>query len=227
MKLLKHIPGVLAFLVLNVFSLNAQATTVDIVAATCGTVVGQICADKPTDRAKGKDTTLFPILSGLDLLYKADTRDKDPVTDLPILTSVPGEEDGIYKDSYSTVFGWKNLSGDDKPNDGYSTAHISYDGAPDSPITECLSGNCYLIVKGGLGFSPSAYLFNLALNGWDGDVNRDMPIDLRGFWSGATNNSMSHVAIYGTVSAIPVPAAFWLFGTALLVFIGLSRSTRV
>jgi len=74
--------------------------------------------------------------------------------------------------------------------------------------------------------NPVAYLFTLALAGWDGDVNQDMPIDLRGFWSGGPN-AISHVAIYGTVSAIPVPAAFWLFATALLGFVGLSRKTRI
>ena len=29
------------------------------------------------------------------------------------------------------------------------------------------------------------------------------------------------------VSAVPVPAAFWLFGTALIGFIGMSRRTKV
>jgi hypothetical protein len=32
---------------------------------------------------------------------------------------------------------------------------------------------------------------------------------------------------YGAISPIPVPAAFWLFGTALIGFIGFSRRTKV
>lgn len=32
---------------------------------------------------------------------------------------------------------------------------------------------------------------------------------------------------YSSVSAVPVPAAFWLFGTALIGFVGLSRKTKV
>jgi len=51
-----------------------------------------------------------------------------------------------------------------------------------------------------------------------------MELELRNF---GDLGSISYVALYGNVSAIPVPAAFWLFGTALLGFIGLSRSTRV
>ena len=30
-----------------------------------------------------------------------------------------------------------------------------------------------------------------------------------------------------TPAVVPVPAAFWLFGTALIGFIGISRRTRV
>ena len=33
--------------------------------------------------------------------------------------------------------------------------------------------------------------------------------------------------LWGSVSAVPVPAAVWLFGTALIGFIGLSRRTKV
>lgn len=44
----------------------------------------------------------------------------------------------------------------------------------------------------------------------------------------SNTNNYSHWTEYGdTVSAVPVPAAFWLFGTALIGFIGVSRRTRV
>ena len=37
----------------------------------------------------------------------------------------------------------------------------------------------------------------------------------------------SHWTEYGAVSAVPVPASVWLFGTALIGFIGFSRRTKV
>jgi hypothetical protein len=219
MKTQHQIRVLLTLSFLALFSLNAQAAPVDISSRSCNGTVGQECAfnwdlGPPGTPGHGQDTSLFPILSGLDLLYKADSFDSDP------LQSEPASEDGVYRDSYSTVFGGEDA------DDGYSTAHISYDGAPASPITECLTGECYLIVKGGLGTNPVAYLFTLALLGWDGDVNNDSPLNLSGFWLSG-RNAISHVGIYGTVSAVPVPGAFWLFGTALIGFIGLSRSTRV
>jgi hypothetical protein len=39
------------------------------------------------------------------------------------------------------------------------------------------------------------------------------------------NKDLSHFAIYA--SPVPVPAAVWLFGTALIGFIGMSRRTKV
>jgi hypothetical protein len=42
-----------------------------------------------------------------------------------------------------------------------------------------------------------------------------------------TNNDYSHWTEYGPMSAVPVPAAAWLFGTALIGFIGFSRRTKV
>ena len=43
----------------------------------------------------------------------------------------------------------------------------------------------------------------------------------------ATGTGLSHFTEFGTVSAVPVPAAVWLFGTALIGFIGFSRRTKV
>ena len=40
-------------------------------------------------------------------------------------------------------------------------------------------------------------------------------------------NDYSHWTEYGQISAVPVPAAFWLFGTALIGFIGVSRRRKV
>jgi hypothetical protein len=45
------------------------------------------------------------------------------------------------------------------------------------------------------------------------------------FWP--AGGAISHVEIVGNLSPVPVPAAAWLFGTALIGFIGLSRRTGV
>jgi hypothetical protein len=44
---------------------------------------------------------------------------------------------------------------------------------------------------------------------------------------GPDTNDYSHWTEYGPVSAVPVPAAVWLFGTALIGFVGMSRRTKV
>ena len=40
-------------------------------------------------------------------------------------------------------------------------------------------------------------------------------------------NTPEYLAAQLTVSPVPVPAAFWLFGTALIGFVGISRRTRL
>jgi hypothetical protein len=114
-----------------------------------------------------------------------------------------GEEDGALADDwYETVY-----SGED-PND----ATISWDGAPD-PSISC--GECFLYVKAGL----TAYMFNLGTDAylavWDGIGD----LILQNF----DDHAISHVTIYGAPSAVPLPAAAWLFGSALLGFVSLSR----
>ena len=44
---------------------------------------------------------------------------------------------------------------------------------------------------------------------------------------GTDTNNYSHWTEYGPVSAVPVPAAVWLFGTALIGFVGISRRRKV
>jgi hypothetical protein len=61
--------------------------------------------------------------------------------------------------------------------------------------------------------------------------------DQGGFWiqlgfgsdfSGHTgSNTPEYLTAALTVSPVPVPAAFWLFGTALIGFVGISRRTRI
>jgi len=44
---------------------------------------------------------------------------------------------------------------------------------------------------------------------------------------GGSGDDEASAWIYATPSPIPVPAAFWLFGTALIGFVGFSRRTKV
>lgn len=47
------------------------------------------------------------------------------------------------------------------------------------------------------------------------------------FGDGAGDKDFDDMLVRVDVSPVPVPAAFWLFGTALIGFIGISRRTRV
>jgi hypothetical protein len=49
-----------------------------------------------------------------------------------------------------------------------------------------------------------------------------------GTWATLDGKGLSHLTFYDSApSPVPVPAAFWLFGTALIGFIGVSRRTKV
>jgi len=190
----------------GVFSLGAQAAVLHVnPPINC---LGPSCFT--TNENGGHDTAAFSQLSGLTLLYKAESGDP--------LSATPDKEEGTLKYSYSTEFLFSN-------EDEYTGAKITYDGGP---AVDC-SVHCYLVVKDGE-HEPARYLFDLALSPyeWDGV----MVLNITGFWQNGVRGSdgkgsISHVAIYGDISEIPVPAAFWLFGTALIGFIGISRRTRV
>ena len=244
MKLLNFTSALLAFVVLTLFSVGAQATVVNtllrdttppntdiLCRSTISSTLVQNCwtaANAPKNGNGNPGTknileyfdSIVPGFVSTDELYKADYDDGN------------GKEVGPLASSYSTAFG--KVSGD------VENATITYDGGSSVDCTS-LANPCFVLIKGG--HSPYAYLFNLAL-GWDSDTtvvdghgwssnairtpswNGIMGLDLRNFGDNQLG-SISHVALYGNISAVPVPAAFWLFGTALLGFIGLSRSTRV
>jgi hypothetical protein len=192
---------------LSAFSISAQAAPVNVSPDDC-IKTGFTANCWTTSLNGGNDIDAFSQLTGLDQLYKADSfggNDDSP------LQAAPAAESGTLMDSYSTAF-------DFTPGGDYTGATITY-GSGDS--VDC-SVACYLLVKDGA-TSPARYLFNLALSPftWDGQ----MVLNLAGFWDGP--GSISHVAIFGGMSPVPVPAAFWLFGTALIGFIGISRRTKV
>lgn len=171
------------------------------------------------------DTAFGSVLGDSVLMYKAESAaDNSPGT-------LPAAEEGKLRDSYDTRFIFDLLDA----GDGYTGATIRHTGGP---AIDC-SHDCFLVIKDGA-HNPAAYLFNLAL-GWDplganggqptteGPSSWDGIMDLRlsNFWNDK-GGSISYLALYGKdISAVPVPGAVWLFGTALLGFIGLSRSTRV
>lgn len=193
------------------FGMGAQAATVNVFPTTGCFGPDPSCTT--SDENRFNDADVFPQLAGLNLLYKADSSDTEP------LSGTPQSEDGTYQDYYSTEF--IILAGDD-----FVGAEITHDGGPSidcSPV-------CYLVVKDG-NHTPARYLFNLALSpyNWNGT---DM-LKLSGFWQNGvldslseSRGSISHVAIYG-ISPIPLPASVWLFGSALIGFIGYSRRRTV
>ena len=113
---------------------------------------------------------------------------------------------GPYANSYTTTFSNSALD----PEDALIQLVKDAD-----PIT---CGECYLAVKDG-NQTPSLYIFALTT----GMINS---ITLTDFWVG--NGAISHVEIVRGISAVPVPAAVWLFGTALIGLVGFGkRKTRV
>ena len=200
--------AIAALVLFAAFGMGAQAATVNVF-PTSGCFTGSTSCTA-IDEHRFNDADVFPELAGLNLLYKAESSDEEP------LSGTPQKEEGSFKDSYTTEF--MTLAGDD-----FVGAEISHvDG---TPSIDC-SPNCYLVVKDG-NHSPGRYLFNLALSPyeWDGV----MMLKLSGFWQSgflerfqSGQGSISHVAIYG-VSPIPLPASVWLFGSALIGFIGYSR----
>lgn len=203
--------SIIALVFFAAFSLNAQAVYVADGLIIDGTLngAGDDCLNNPlactlSDVNGGNDTALWPFLG--TLAYKANYDPK----------AGEAAEEGTLTGSYNTTFfaddGTETATGGDP-----SFASISYVGGDK---VDC-SADCWLVVKDG-NHSPARYLFDLAMLGWDGMQE----LDLENFWNSG-GGAISHVAIFADVSPIPVPAAVWLFGTALLGFIGFSRRTSV
>jgi predicted extracellular nuclease len=61
-----------------------------------------------------------------------------------------------------------------------------------------------------------------------GDTDGTNPFDPADQWTGLPLNTFSELGSHSVaVSAVPVPAAVWLFGTALIGFVGMSRRRKV
>ena len=205
---MKYYKYIAVILICGGTAFNANALTID-PAVDCG--AGNIdCAalslpPGPSNPAAEISTieSVFSVMPGLlSLLYKNDVGE--------------GEKDGAPFDP------WYETTYANTPDDP-SGATIAWQGMGMDPSISC--PECYLFVKGGRSQDPNVYIFNLGtaadLALWNGTDD----LVLENFWP--AQGAISHVAIYGFVSEIPVPAAFWLFGTALIGFIGISRRTRV
>ena len=72
----------------------------------------------------------------------------------------------------------------------------------------------YILLK--IGSTPNYGLIRNALAG-----------NIFTFTQTGSGAGFSHSSEFGRVSPVPVPAAVWLFGTALIGFIGFSRRTKV
>ena len=138
------------------------------------------------------------------------------VTDLVLFykSEVEGSESGLYASSYDTTFSNSAMDPEDALIDYISGNWIACD-------------SCYLVVKDG-NQSPAQYIYDLSDLSYlssGGEWDGVMSLLVDGFWP--DGGAISHIAIFGTISEVPLPAAFWLFGTALIGFVGFSRRTAV
>ena len=118
-----------------------------------------------------------------------------------------GAEEGTEAVWYDAFFANNGKDATIKP--AYSNHH------PSGTTIEC--PECFLLVKDGNN-DPIWYIFDISdWNGWD-------ELEMTDFWVG--NGSISHVAIYGGVPEVPIPAAAWLFGSGLLGLVGVARRKK-
>lgn len=81
----------------------------------------------------------------------------------------------------------------------------------------------YLVKIGGGSLSYDTFLFNNV-----GDLAlATIGLGWMDYLSDFAGNNFDVYRLSHQVSAVPVPAAFWLFGTALIGFIGFSRRTKI
>ena len=150
------------------------------------------------------------------------------------------------------VTGWGNITVDTSPDSacvGYGAGDVDLD--PLVLLDKTGEGDNLLegalIITGG----PSSGGFeitgvdgytNLQLVIKDGNLDGGNPTEfqwgafllgaLSGTWSIEGPNSeqikaISGAELWGSATVVPVPAAVWLFGTALLGFVGISRRTTI
>jgi hypothetical protein len=141
--------------------------------------------------------------------------------------------------SLAFIFDDLDLIGDSDPVGFFESISLSYwkwNGTDFGTDPLAMSGT---IIKANESGGPKTFVSNLVT--WDLGISDLMALNLSsqdngGFWIqlgfGSDyyrdgKNTAEFLAAGLNISAVPVPAAFWLFGTALIGFIGMSRRTRV
>lgn len=92
-------------------------------------------------------------------------------------------------------------------------------------------------IIGGLNLSGAANLSNIAYSGSNGDLValaaggiQTLSFQFASLTSLTelfeTNSSVTSTSFSGSIQAVPLPAAAWLFGSALLGFVGISRRNK-
>lgn len=152
---------------------------------------------------------IFGSSAVLENLYKAEVpgSSNDPVT-----------EEGSFRYSYTTQFGFVNSDSATDP----SSARITYNGEPD-PWIQC--PECYLVVKDGAQ-DPAQYLFDLGYETNSGIWDGRQTIEMTDFWP--DQGAISHVAIWWSEQErqVPVPGTLALLGLGLLVLSFAQMRTR-
>jgi hypothetical protein len=193
----------LASLLLCGYGVTAQAALVDIALTPADCTAGYPCwTSNDTNNLTIAEIEAITGASDLESLYKENVGD--------------GFDSGPFAGSYETTFSNSALD----PEDALIELIAGMD-----PIT---CGVCILVIKDG-NQMPAQYIFDLSLAGMIETIS------MTDFWPAGTGSdgkplggAISHVEILGGgMSAVPVPAAAWLFGTALIGFIGFSRRTKV
>ncbi len=131
-----------------------------------------------------------------------NTHTSDNISTLLYKDEEDGEE-GTIPGSYETNFTWA---------DDDSGGTISYTGGD-------IATDAWLLVKDG-SISPSWYLFDLTNLNWDGID----PLVIGSFWPGS--GAISHVSLYGSTSAVPLPSAISFLAIGLLGLAGVSRRKK-
>jgi hypothetical protein len=135
------------------------------------------------------------------------------------------------------VFDDLDLTDINDPNGFFESMSLSYwDGADYQLIDGVIKNSSHMSGTVNIdSVDPITWNLDLAALGILGDLN-DSNTNDNGFWIqlgfGSDyytrgKNTAEYLTAALTVSPVPVPAAIWLFGTALIGFVGMSRRTKV
>jgi hypothetical protein len=174
---------------------------------------------------------------GLEWLDLSETRDRS-YNEVSMSLGAGQEFDGFRYATRSEVEGlWTSAGGDPNHYDGWSTQNNGiFDVlAPFWGDTYCLAMSC----SAGEGYSWSV---TAEVSGEASHHYRALALDLTArlesllqdffksdraeFGDGTTDTRVAHGLVRTSITPVPVPAAIWLFGTALIGMFGLNRRRK-